>query len=165
MNKNNDDPYNMASKSIDELLTYICSRTEDSKDHQFAKIELKKRELQTQHELNEAILSKQHELNLEITKKQAKTQWRSTVFGALCALLGTIVGVALATYLPLFAPLSIDNKQQSQQKQINSKESIQPKTVKMKHRLPTSQNRKTTEESLNNKKEKEVSKQPPLVKK
>ena len=40
-----DDPYDMASKSLDELLRIITGRNPDTLDHQYAKIELEKRKM------------------------------------------------------------------------------------------------------------------------
>jgi len=45
MNNINNDPYNMASKSIDELLRIIAGRTPDTLDHQYAKLEFEKRKM------------------------------------------------------------------------------------------------------------------------
>ncbi|HNR14450.1 MAG TPA: hypothetical protein PKM59_14180 [Thermodesulfobacteriota bacterium] len=145
---NNDDPYNMSSKSIDELLRVVCGRNESAMDHQYAKIELKKREMQRQHELNETILLKQHRLNLEITKIQTKTLWRATIFGAICAILGGLAGVYLTVTLSQHPSENL-LQHQTQVKQ----ELIRQETSAKKHDAPILQEKIGNEELQNNKKE------------
>lgn len=45
---NKDDPYNMTTKSLDELLRIISGRKKSALDHQYAKIELEKRKTASQ---------------------------------------------------------------------------------------------------------------------
>ena len=79
----------MDSKSIDELLRHVCGEKEDSITHQYAKIELKKREMLEQHRLNDVIAN-----------KQIRSMRSSAILGAIFVIIGAILGALLVTYLP-----------------------------------------------------------------
>ena len=100
MNTNNDDPYNMADKSMDKLLHYVCGKTKDSLDHQYAKVELKKRELQEQHRLNNEIIKQQHKMNLKISSSQNKIVIIAAIITALFGIIGVFIGTRLQPNFP-----------------------------------------------------------------
>lgn len=91
----NEDPYNMKDKTTDELLRIICGKIETSIDHQYAKIELKKREFEFQNTLNEELLKQQHKFNLSLSKSQNKIIIIAAIITALSGLAGVLVGAGL----------------------------------------------------------------------
>ena len=92
---NNESPNEMSKYSIIQLLDIMTGTKPDSRQHQLVKIELKKREMAEQHELNNQLIKRQHELNLKILDKQAEIAKRSAKIGLIGVIAGTIIGSVL----------------------------------------------------------------------
>jgi hypothetical protein len=119
----NDDPYDMKNRSMHDLIRTICGRKEDAEDHQAAKIELKRREMAEQHELNVWLMKKQHELNLKILEKQSKIAKWSIIVGFIGLILGAMIGASITVLGP-----TILSKAEPRPQRVSSEQSS-PKTI------------------------------------
>jgi hypothetical protein len=150
------DPKKLKQMSIMQLSKWQAGYIPESHHYILAENEWRRRGLQKQHELNSQIIEKQHELNLGITKIQSKTQWRSTMFGALCAILGAIAGA----YLTVTLSEHLSKKQPPPTSPIKQ-ESVQSQTLTKKPLTPMPREKNENEESQNALKKKNLSPQAP----